>query len=266
MSTAIVFIVIGLAAFLIAGLTFFSGFGLGTLLMPVFALFFDLPTAIAATAVVHLANNLFKAGLVRREADWAVALRFGLPAALAAVVGAWLLALASGLAPLLSYELWGREAVVTPIKSLVGFLILVFAVIEVHPRFDKLAFARKWLPLGGVISGFFGGLSGHQGALRGAFLIKSGLSKGSFVATSALCAVVVDLSRLMVYGAGFYSRHLDLIASGSEALQIAFGCLSAFIGTFLGRRFLSKVTMKTVQGVVGSMLILIALLLLAGLL
>jgi len=37
-----------------------SGFGLGTLLLPVFALFFPLPVAIAATALVHLANNFFK--------------------------------------------------------------------------------------------------------------------------------------------------------------------------------------------------------------
>jgi len=41
-----------------AGVTLFSGFGLGTVLMPAFALVFPLPVAAAATAVVHLANNL----------------------------------------------------------------------------------------------------------------------------------------------------------------------------------------------------------------
>jgi len=44
-------VLIGLAALLTSGLTLFSGFGLGTILMPVFALFFPLPLAIAATAV-----------------------------------------------------------------------------------------------------------------------------------------------------------------------------------------------------------------------
>ena len=52
-------VLIGLVALLTSGLTLFSGFGLGTILMPVFALFFPLPLAIAATAVVHFANNLF---------------------------------------------------------------------------------------------------------------------------------------------------------------------------------------------------------------
>lgn len=51
------YIFIALVAIVVAALTLFSGFGLGTVLMPAFALFFPVP--VAATAVVHLANNLF---------------------------------------------------------------------------------------------------------------------------------------------------------------------------------------------------------------
>ena len=54
------------------------------LLMPVFALFFPIPIAIAATAVVHLANNFFKLYLVGAQANWPVVARFSLPAAFAA--------------------------------------------------------------------------------------------------------------------------------------------------------------------------------------
>ena len=57
------YLIVSLAAILVATLTLFSGFGLGTLLMPVFALFFPLETAVAATALVHLANGLFKLAL-----------------------------------------------------------------------------------------------------------------------------------------------------------------------------------------------------------
>ncbi len=83
---------IAVVALLASGLTLFSGFGLGTILMPVFALFFPVTLAVAATAVVHIANNLFKLVLLARAADWRVVLRFGVPAALAAVAGAALLA------------------------------------------------------------------------------------------------------------------------------------------------------------------------------
>ena len=60
---------VGLAAVFVSGLTMFSGFGLGTLLMPVFAIFFPVETAVAATAVVHGANSLFKILAVGKHSD-----------------------------------------------------------------------------------------------------------------------------------------------------------------------------------------------------
>jgi uncharacterized membrane protein YfcA len=85
------YIVICIVALVVSGLTLFSGFGLGTLLMPAFALFFPVEIAVGATAVVHLANNIFKAVLVGRKADFGIVLKFALPAAAAAVLGALLL-------------------------------------------------------------------------------------------------------------------------------------------------------------------------------
>lgn len=82
------FFIVASAAVLVSGLTLFSGFGLGTLLMPVFALFFPVEVAVAATAVVHGANNILKIGLVGKNADRALILRFGLPAIIAAFAGA----------------------------------------------------------------------------------------------------------------------------------------------------------------------------------
>src|SRR3990170_3849329 len=93
------YIIICLVAIIVSALTLFSGFGLGTLLMPAFAIFFPLPLAIAATAVVHLANNLFKVALVGRRADRGVVLRCARRAALAAVAGAPLWALPAGPGP-----------------------------------------------------------------------------------------------------------------------------------------------------------------------
>lgn len=60
--------IISMAAFFTAILTFFSGFGLGTILTPVFAIFFPIEVAIALTGVVHLSNNLFKIALVGKKA------------------------------------------------------------------------------------------------------------------------------------------------------------------------------------------------------
>ena len=58
------YILIPIVALLASALTFFSGFGLGTLLLPAFALFFPVDVAIALTAIVHFLNNTFKFVLV----------------------------------------------------------------------------------------------------------------------------------------------------------------------------------------------------------
>jgi uncharacterized membrane protein YfcA len=240
------YIVICLVALAASAVTLFSGFGLGTVLMPAFALFFPLPAAIAATAVVHLANNLFKLALLGGAADRGVVLRFSLPAALAALLGAGALVMFAAFPPLAEYSAGGRDFVVTPVKLTIGVLIIVFAALELSPRFAALALPRHYLPLGGLLSGFFGGLSGNQGALRSAFLIKAGLDKKAFVATSVVSAVIVDTVRLSVYGASFYSARFASLPEGALGL-VAAASLSAFTGAFIGARLLEKVTLRTVQ-------------------
>lgn len=260
------FVVVPIAALLASGLTMFSGFGLGTLLMPVFALFVPVELAVAATGVVHGANNVLKAALLGRLAERTVVLRFGLPAVAAAVVGAWTLGAVSAFEPIASYVWIGRTATLTPLKLLMAILMVGFAVVELHPRFATLEFDRTYLPVGGLLSGFFGGLSGHQGALRSAFLAKIGISPARFVGTNAVIGLLVDITRVSVYAALVSGGALSALAQPREMWLIAAGTLAAFAGVLIGRRFLSKVTMRTVQQLTGVMLLLIALLLGAGLL
>ncbi|KAF0190038.1 MAG: hypothetical protein FD168_336 [Desulfobulbaceae bacterium] len=82
------YLIIALCAFLASGLTLYSGFGLGTLLLPVFAFFFPVEVAVGATALVHGANNILKVAVVGRHADKDLAFRFGIPAIVAAFAGA----------------------------------------------------------------------------------------------------------------------------------------------------------------------------------
>lgn len=259
------YVVVALSALLVSGLTLFSGFGLGTLLMPVFALFFPVEVAIAATAIVHGANNVLKVTLFGRMADFDLVLRFGLPAMLAASVGAAALGLLSSLPPLFSYTLGGHTPVVTPIELLMGLVMVFFALVELLPRLRHLEFERRFLFIGGLLSGFFGGLSGHQGALRSAFLAKVGITTQAFVGTNAVIGLVVDLVRLGVYATLFRAGTVGVLDSQLLPLILT-GVLSAFCGVLVGKRFLNKVTMETVQTLTGLMLLGIALALGAGLL
>ncbi len=180
-----------------------------------------------------------------------------------AVGGAGLLGLFAGVPPMGSYELGGRTHEVSLLRLTLGGLIIFFSLFELVPRLAGLSFDRKYLPLGGALSGFFGGLSGHQGALRSAFLIKAGMSKETFIGTNVVAAVVVDVSRLLVYGVVFYSGRFGVV---SEVWRlVAAACLAAFIGTYVARRMLDKVTLGSVQRTVGIMLVALGVALASGL-
>lgn len=258
------YLVISITAVLVAGLSLFSGFGLGTILMPLFALFFPVPVAIAATAAVHLANNIFKAVLIGRKADKDVVLRFGVPALLAAFLGAWLLTFISDMPTLFAYTLFGELREVTIVKLVIAVIIIAFALFDLIPALTQLAFDQKYLVLGGMLSGFFGGISGNQGALRSAFLLKAGLDKESFVGTASVSSLLVDLARLVVYGLAFYSFGSIQVDENIYGLVVA-AVVAAFVGSYVARQLLKKVTLRTVQLVVGIMLILIGLAMAAGL-
>ncbi|MFZ0389845.1 MAG: sulfite exporter TauE/SafE family protein [Calditrichia bacterium] len=259
------YLIISLVALLVAGLTFFSGFGLGTLLMPAFAIFFPVEVAIAATAIVHLLNNLFKVALVGRHAHMKTVLLFGIPAVALAFAGAWLLNYFTALQPLAEFYYSGIQFVITPVKLVIALLMIVFAVFELLPSMRDLKISYRYIPAGGALSGFFGGLSGHQGALRTAFLMRAGLSKMQLIGTMVVCSVLVDVARLLVYGLTFFERDFGMMQQqGGFGLVVA-GSLAAFIGSFFGSHLLHKITLKHLRLLIAAMLLLIALALGSGL-
>jgi uncharacterized membrane protein YfcA len=245
-------VVISIVAFLVAILTFFSGFGLGTILTPVFMIFFPVDVAIALTGIVHFLNNIFKLILVGKKADRQIVLRFGIPAVITALIGAWLLLQITDLRPLFSYTIGDRVFEVSAVKFIISVLLIIFALIDLLPYFNKLQFGKDKLPIGGALSGFFGGLSGNQGALRTAFLIRTGLSKESFIATATVVSLFVDFTRLSVYATRFTRSGLD-----ENITLVICATLAAITGAFIGNKLLKKVTLKFIQKLVSVMLIIV---------
>jgi uncharacterized membrane protein YfcA len=242
-------------------LTLFSGFGLGTLLLPAFLLFFPVDIAVAMTAVVHFLNNIFKLILLGKHADPRVVVRFGIPAIVASFLGAIGLVHAAGLPPLGSYALFGSTHQVLPVQLLMGVLIVAFAVLEGVPFLRTKTLSGQHLIVGGLMSGFFGGLSGHQGALRSAFLIRAGLSKEAFIATGVVIACLVDITRL-----GVYVQRYSVDGLGTQIGLLLAAIGSAFLGAYLGSRLMKKVPMRSVRKVVAVLLILVGVGLALGLL
>ena len=248
-------LIVALVAALASALTLYSGFGLGTILLPAFALVFPAPLAVAATGLVHLLNNLFKAGLLWTKADWVVVRRFGLPAIPAAILGGLLLAVLGDTPRLFEWGFMGRRFGPTGAGLAVGLLMILFAVLETQRWFQALSAPPRLLPLGGLLSGFLGGLTGQQGALRSAFLLRTGLPADRFIATGVMIAVLVDLARLAAYASAFTASGLE--PSGRQALLVAVGTLSAFVGALVATRYLEKLTIGFVRTSVALMMLLI---------
>lgn len=253
------YVIICLAALIGAGLTLFSGFGLGTLLLPVFGLFFPIEVAVVLTALVHFMNNIFKFFLFGKNADSTIIIKFGIPAICFSFVGAYLLKTLTTINPIANYVLGDTTFQITPLKLIIGLLLIAFALFDFIPKFKKLEFDKKYLSIGGILSGFFGGLSGHQGALRSAFLIRAGLSKETFIATGVVIACLIDITRLSVYVPKILNNEVQL-----DYKLVGLATVSAFIGVYFGTKLLQKTTITVMQNAVATLLLIYGLLLILG--
>tara|TARA_B100001175_G_C19486146_1_gene629896 strand:+ start:58 stop:828 length:771 start_codon:yes stop_codon:yes gene_type:complete len=253
-------LIIAIVAFLAALLTFFSGFGLGTILTPVMLIFFPPEIAISLTGIVHFSNNIFKLSIIGKQFNKEVLIKFGIPAVLFAFVGSYALFFISN-DSLFTYNLLGNNMNVSYLQFIIAIILIAFALIDLMPFFKKLKFNKSILPVGGILSGFFGGLTGNQGALRSAFLIKMDLDKTVFIATTVVISFFVDITRIGVY----ISNIKDFEISNYVVLGLA-ATLSAIIGSYIGFKSLKKITLNYIRNLVAVMILLIAFLLLLGVL
>jgi uncharacterized protein len=174
-------------------LSFFSGFGLGTILTLVFTIFFPIEVAITLSSIVHFLNNLFRIWLVKKDIEWKMGLIFGITSVIGAFIGALLLLQFSQAEIIYSYTIGDKIFSITYIKIIISLLMIIFALFDFIPFFTTIKFKGRMLYLGGLLSGFFGGFSGNQGALRSLFLLRTGLSKESFIATGVMLACWLTL-------------------------------------------------------------------------
>jgi uncharacterized protein len=255
-------ILILLSVILGSVLTFFSGFGLGTILLPVFLIFFPLKTAILSTALVHFSNSIFKFFYVYKHINPFILFTFGIPAVLSSILGAYLISEMNDNWTIFSYSINNKEFEVLATKFFIGFLILIFTLLELlNSTLIKTKSTKNELIIGGLLSGFFGGISGHQGALRTLFLKKVNLSKEEFVATSTTISLGIDMVRIIMY---LQLLGLSIIMEVENKNLILVGIFGAFLGANIGNKLLKKITMMFVQKIISILLIIFSFCLMFG--
>jgi hypothetical protein len=160
-----------------------AGFGSSTLLIPIAIIFMDIKTAVFLVACFHLFNNIFKVKAFRRKIDFNTCLLFGVPSVLFSFLGALFISFAP----------------VDIIRKVLGVFLIGFSVYSFLKPAFVLKKTRIAAVIGGGLSGFLAGLIGMGGAIRAAFLVAFGIAKEAYVATSAMIALVIDLTRIPTY-------------------------------------------------------------------
>lgn len=209
-----------LITFLASLLTLLTGFGLGTILTPVFALVYDVKLAVLLVAIVHFLNNAFKFTLFRAHVELAIIKRFGVMSIVGALIGA-----------LLQLYLYSEV-----LKVVLGIVLIALGASEFFPAGLRFQIPKKVDVLGGLFSGLLGGLVGNQGAIRSAYLLNYAISKEAFIATATVIALAIDSARIPIY---LFSQEEFL---SKVPLQLVIVVLIAFLGTFIGKKILRQVS------------------------
>lgn len=221
-------------AFLAAAFALFSGFGLGTILTPVFLLFYEPKVAIFLVAIVHLLNNLLKFSLFKKHIDLEVLRRFGILSIVGAFLGAF-----------------GQMYLANEfLKRLVGLLLMFLGSKEIMPSKLEFRFPKAFDPIGGFLSGLVGGLIGNQGAIRTAFLLNYPMSKETFIATGVVIACVIDFTRIPIYWVSYGQSLLN----SWQMLALLVGV--TFLGTLFGTMLLKRFSIEHFRKFVATVLIL----------
>ena len=232
-----------------SAITIVSGFGLNTVLVPAFAVLFPLPLAIAAVALVHLIASALRLIIFRAHINRKIALQFVPWAILGGIVGALILELLGAVPVIATYPLFGVTKSVTAVKVVVGVTIAALSLYELRRGAEASGMSAIGVSAGALASGFFGGLSGNQGAIRSTVLIRAGLTPLGFAATGALAAIAIDLTRLVVYGtAGSIS---GILADGAIRDAIGAATVGAIAGALVGRQLLTTMSSARLHLVVG---------------
>ncbi len=230
-----IMVLASIGALIAAALTVPAGFGLSTMLTPLVLLLMGPHEAVAVVAIIHGSHNGWKLIVLREYLDFDAFKRYGIWLIVGAILGAFL----QGSVPQ------------NPLLFIIGIFLIILPILTISESWTGYRIPEANDRIGGFGSGFMGGLSGHQGALRAMFLKRRLNDKMAYAATASILALSVDLSRIPVYLLYNQTEILD------NYLLIIILTSSALLGVNIGKKFLENLKSDWIHngimiGIVGS--------------
>ena len=237
-SELILFFILALLAEILGTI---GGFGSSLFFVSLAQFFFNFKTVLALTGLLHVFSNVAKVIFFRKSIDWKLVLWLGVSSTLLAIGGSYLTTLVD-----LQYA-----HLVLGI-FLVGFSVFFF----LKPDFTFSPTLKNSI-VGGSVAGFLAGFIGTGGAIRGLILTSFNLEKNLFVGTSAAIDFGVDISRTVIY---LDHQYLER----SMWIYIPALFFASFIGSYLGKILLSKISQATFRKILLALVFVMGVFLIAG--
>ncbi|MGB9937030.1 MAG: sulfite exporter TauE/SafE family protein [Methanobacterium sp.] len=196
-----------------------AGFGSSTILLPLSLFIFDFKTALVLVAFAHISGNIGRVTFFKHGLDKRIILLFGIPSVILTFLGAYLVIyIPQNIAILI-----------------LGIFLLIFSILSLKSPKLRFKQSNSTAVFGGGLSGFFAGLIGTGGVIRGAFLTSFSLKKVRYIAAAAAIALAVDLTRLPVYIInGFLNSFFYYL------IPLIF--IMAIFGSYIGKNIVNKIS------------------------
>lgn len=233
MDHLILFILLALLAEILGTI---GGFGSSLFFIPIASFFLDFHSVLGITAIFHVSSNITKIAFFRKGFNKKLVIWLGIPAVVFVIIGAYL-------SKLIQIDI--LETLLAIFLIITSLTFLIFKNITVKPTIKNSI-------TGGVFSGLVAGLIGTGGAIRGITLAAFNLNIETFIATSAIIDLGIDVSRSIVYYTNGFVHNHDLYL-------IPFLLVASVVGTFIGKKILTKISEDKFKSIVLILIFIIGL-------
>ncbi len=214
-----------------------TGFGTSTIMIPVLVIFFPPVEAIFLVAIIHWFGNIWKIALFRSGFNLRLLTLFGIVGLATSYLGAFI-------------SLGANEQV---LLRFLGAFLAGYAIFLIFQSKFRIPAGNMAALSGGALSGFFAGMFGIGGAIRGMFLSAFDLPKAVYIATAGAIGIMVDSTRIITYFTG----------GATLSKELWYGLLLfipvSFLGAQIAKRIVDKIPQNKFRAVVAVFLFTIGL-------
>lgn len=212
----LIYLILLLASFFAAAISGVAGFGGALLLLPILSKTMGTTMAVPILTIAQLIGNLSRVFFGFKQIKWKPVYIFIMGAVPMSVIGAF------------SFVKVPKELITRGI----GFVIIAFVILK-YFKVLKFEASNKTIFIVGAVVGLISGIVGSAGPIGAALFLSLNLTPVSYIASEAVTAIAMHISKTIVYQKYIGIGRYELIIG----LYMGFAMI---MGTWAGKKFIDK--------------------------